>query len=127
LGQRRAQPPAASTHDAAPRGHQVDLAGTDRGKRAKAVAVIDRAAILAAEQPGHGGEIDMRMRRTSIAVPTGSTAGPNWSTKMNGPIIVRAGKAARAAPETRLRSCVTGVSVGRRDRSWRGVCRDHVD
>ena len=44
-------------NDPAARRHQIDLAGADRGKAAHAVAMIDRAL----EQPGNGGEIDVRV------------------------------------------------------------------
>ena len=49
---------ALGMDDAAPGGHQVDLAGADGGATAKAVAVVDSAL----EQPGDRGEIDMRVR-----------------------------------------------------------------
>ena len=50
--------PAFGVDDAAPGGHQVDLAGADRGKAAQTVAVVD----CSCEQPGDRGDPDMRMR-----------------------------------------------------------------
>src|SRR3546814_5237709 len=47
--------------DAAPRGHQVDLPRADRGKGAKAVAMVDRPGVVARKQPGHRGEVYVRM------------------------------------------------------------------
>src|SRR5690349_16164623 len=44
--------------DAAPGGHQIDLAGPDGGAAAQAVAVVDRPF----EQPGDRRQVDVRMR-----------------------------------------------------------------
>ena len=49
---------AFGMHDAASRGHPVDIAGLDFLHRAEAVAVHHRAL----PQVGHGGQADMRMR-----------------------------------------------------------------
>ena len=66
-------------------GHEVELTWLDRLHRPEAVAVLDRAL----EQPGHGLQADVRVRRHPHAGHVITASGPKWSTKHQAPIIRR--------------------------------------
>ena len=84
---------ALGMHDAAARGHPVDLAGPDRRRGAEAVAVHD----LAVEQIGDGGKPDMRMRPHVEAVAGAKFRRPEMIEEDEGPDHARARRRQRAA------------------------------
>src|SRR3954465_13169698 len=103
---------ALGVRDAAPRRHQVHRTRLDFADVALAVSMQDAAV----EQIGHGGETDMRMRRTSMPLPDMNCTGPKWSKKMNGPTIWRlpCGNALRTSnpsPRSRVRGTITSSSA----------------
>ena len=93
--------------DALARGHQIDRARLDPWRDAERIAMVDRAV----EQIGDGGEVDMRVRPDVHPLAGGSRAGPNWSTKMNGPTMVRSPRGSARRTLKAPRSWVTGVIV----------------
>ena len=97
--------------DATTRGHQVDGAGLDHRVAANAVAMLDRAL----EQIGDGREVDVRVRAHIHALARRHRAGPNSSTKIKGPTIVRS-RAGRVRSNFELAEVVGD----RRDRNIQG-------
>ena len=62
---------ALGMHDAAARGHKVHLSRANGREAAETVPVVDRAF----EQPGHGGEVDVRVRAHVHALARGEARG----------------------------------------------------